>query len=127
MRFKSCAAHAMHTAAADVALEAQMQPANVSTREHNKALPNQWYAGYVQADGGARRARRRVTQRWQQREDGICSTCRHGLSRFGGCIPRVWPLYCPLSAAHIRTEVPEGLAESKNEMLSQLISTSEGY
>ena len=57
-----------------------------------------------------------------------CGSPATAPSAVRGVYPEGMAFVLPLKrAAHIRTEVPEGLAESKNEMLSQLDSTSGGY
>jgi len=82
----------------------------------------------VRADGGARRAWKWNAQQGRQAEWQLVLHLPPRQAPLGECIRRAWPLYGPLSA--LRTyelRVPEGLAESENEMLSQLDSTSGGY
>ena len=57
-----------------------------------------------------------------------CASPATAPSAVRGVYPEGMAFVRPLKrAAHVRTAVPEVLAESENEMLSQLDSTSGGY
>ena len=91
----------------------QTQPANVSACSDNKERLIQWSAWCVRVDGGARRAWKWNAQQGRQAEWQLVLHLPPRQAPLGECIPRVWPLYCPLTTGVRARDPPERAALSR--------------